>query len=202
MCKIAQPAVPFESYPLLNGHGLTAFTLLSSSETLFSSHPINTAPSMSASLGGRSLPSPFFSHSLTRTLARSGAERLNGGRWKGLCSHFSAPVPGLVSVGCGGKKTAAVHRCRFHFMVMHVSVDMLDVFTWTRKCVIWFPERPPSCHLTRSFRPGIKHLPWERAKKSVLDFILSASKGNISIRLLMWMAQMLCRLRPVLEPIY
>lgn len=140
MCKIAQPAASVESSRLLNGHV--------SFETLFGSHPINTAPFTSASLGGRSLPSPFSSHSLTRTLARSGAERLNGGRWKGLCSHFSAPVPGLVSAGCGRQKPAAVHRCRFHIMLMHVSVDMLDIFTWTRKCVIWWralliPNRPP-----------------------------------------------------------
>lgn len=75
-----------------------------------------------------------------KTLARSGAERPNGGRWKGLCSHFSAPVPNRLR----GWKLSAVHRCRFHITVMHVFVDMVDVFTWTRKCVIWWRVSPNS----------------------------------------------------------
>lgn len=43
---------------------------------------------------------------------------------------------------------------------------------------------------------GIKHLSWEHVKKSDSDFILSPSKSNISIYLLMRMAQMFCRLTP------
>lgn len=128
-CLSVQNRAEVLQLKVLHYHKDTSFALLSSSETLSNSHPINKAPSLSASLRGCSLPSLFSSHSLNRTLARSGAERLNGGRWKGLCSHFSAPVPGLVSAGCGGKNQLAVHRCRFHIMVMHVSVEMLDVFT-------------------------------------------------------------------------
>lgn len=42
------------------------------------SHPFNTAPSLSASPGRRSLASSFSSHTFLRILARNGAERLNG----------------------------------------------------------------------------------------------------------------------------
>lgn len=73
-----------------------------------------------------------------------------------------------------GKKRPSARRCRFLIILMHVSVDMPDIFTWSRKRVIWWRvllilRRPPlpSCLEPQAWL--LKHLPWERAKKSVRE---------------------------------
>lgn len=108
------------------------------------SHPINTAPSLSASLPALPLLLPL-SHQ------DSGQEwcwKIEWWEMEGSVLPFQRSCPRTCLSRLRRQKPAAVHRCRFHITVMHVSVDMLDVFTWTRKCVIWWralliPGRPP-----------------------------------------------------------
>ena len=94
-----------------------------------------------------------------------------------VCSPMSAPrSQDLSRLAAGAKKTAAVHRCKFHITVMHAFVDTLDIFTWTRKCVIWWkalraPDWPP---LLSCYKPlaRFKHHPWECMQKcAILYFI-------------------------------
>lgn len=128
--------------------------------------------------------SPLSPPTLTRTLVQEWCWKT--GRWEMVRSVL--PTLNLSHLVALAKTVPFVRRCRFYIMVMHVCVDMRDVFTWTRNCVIWWralliPGQPPlPAH--RRLRPGTKQLSWDYAKKRVLDFILSTSKSNISIYLL------------------
>lgn len=172
------------SSPLVHGHSLTAFGLLSGSKTLSGSHPVNTATSLSASLGGRSQPSPFTSG-------------LSSGFWPGVvlkdwmvgdgrvCSPMSALGCQDLSQLTIKAKMAVVHRCKFHIMVMHIFVEILNIFTWTRKCVIWWRTLLAQIwpQLLPNHKPVVtyKYLHWQCARIYVLDFVLFSRKNNISI---------------------
>lgn len=123
--------------------------------------PINTVPL--CLLAWRTWSS--LVSSLCRPLARSGAERQSSGRWKGLCSHFSTPIPSLF---IGYRDTTSLCRCRMVITVMHVSVDILDLFTWSRKRVIWWRTLLISDIVllpSHTAMSTIKHLSWDCAKK-------------------------------------
>lgn len=80
--------------------------------------------------------------------SRSGAERPKGGRQNRPTLPFqhshSLTYPSCLHIG----DNPADRRCRFDIRVKHASVDVLCIFTWNRKCVIWWrapliPDQPP-----------------------------------------------------------
>lgn len=63
-------------------------------------------------------------------------------------SHFSAPIPRLVPAALHVGQNPPDRSCGFDVMVQHASADVLSIFTWNRKRVIWWrppliPDQPP-----------------------------------------------------------
>lgn len=88
---------------------------------------------------------------------------------------------------------------------MHVSVDVLDVFTRTRKRVIWWralliPDQPP---LSFDQKPQARNQTYAlgMCQKSVQGYFICQQRAILAFASLCT-AQMFCWLRPGFEPLY
>lgn len=164
-----------------------AFVLLSDTETVCGSQPFNTAPSPSDSPEGCSLASLFSSHTLPQD---SGQKQCWQTEW------WAMDMSVLPMSLFRSQNLAAVHRWISPITVIHPFVDALNVFTRTRKYVIWW-KALLVCKLTTTYPTTTSRLGVNISSvKRHWGFILSSSKNNISIFLLKQFNQMLCRLKP------
>lgn len=81
------------------------------------------------------------------------------------------------------QRLSAVHRCRFHITVMHASVDVVGVFTWNRKCVIWWrtPLIPDCLPLPSLYRPQASNIcPGNMSRKVTLTLFCLPARAILA----------------------